>query len=90
MCTNPDCGCYKKSLNNKKIHHAIETFLATLTMDDKYMDAFESVMKYFWDHKQEVKESLCSQKQLSVLESKKRINLLVKKCMDATSPALIT
>jgi hypothetical protein len=90
MCNNSSCDRYKKSLNNKKVHHAIGKFLSTLTMDDKYMNAFESVMKYFWDHKQEVKESLYTQKQVRVLESKKRIDLLVKRCMVAKSPTLIT
>gem|GEM_PF-5760238 len=58
-------------------------------MDNRYMDAFELIMKYFWTHKQDVKTSLYTQKQYTVTELQQKIDSLVKKCMTATSPALI-
>jgi len=53
------------------------------------MVAFEHIMKYFWEHKQEVKISLHSQKQCTVGELQYKIDSLVKKCLTATAPALI-
>ncbi|MCF7835254.1 recombinase family protein [Candidatus Gracilibacteria bacterium] len=89
MCDNPACEYRKKSINGDKVHNAIEGFLQSLTMDDRYMKAFEVVIKHFWNHKQEIKQSLYQQKQQSVDEAKNKIDLLVKKCLTATSPALI-
>jgi hypothetical protein len=89
MCDNTACDYRRKSISGDKIHTTVETFLQSLTLDDRYMKAFEVVMKYFWNHKQEIKQSLYQQKQQSVDEAKNKIDLLVKKCLTATSPALI-
>jgi len=89
MCDNPACEYRKKSINGDKVHNAIEGFLQSLTMDDRYMKSFEVVMKYFWNHKKEIKQSLYQQKQQTVDEAKNKIDILVKKCLTATSPALI-
>ena len=89
MCDNTACDYRRKSINGDDIHPAIETFLQSLTMDDRYMKAFEVVIKHFWNHKQDIKQSLYQQKQQSVDEAKNKIDLLVKKCLTATSPALI-
>jgi septum formation topological specificity factor MinE len=89
MCDNPLCEYRRKSISGDKVHEAIENFLETLTMDDRYMSAFELIMKYFWTHKQDVKVSLHSQKQCTVAELQNKIDTLVKKCMTATSPTLI-
>jgi hypothetical protein len=89
MCDNPKCEYRRKSISGDKVHVAIESFLNTLTLDDRYMVAFEHIMKYFRAHKQEVKISLHSQKKCTVTELQYKIDSLVKKCLIATSPALI-
>lgn len=89
MCDNPSCPNRRKSFNSDKVHQSIESFLETLTLDNKYMESFELVMNHFWDKKQDIKKSLYHQKIERVQELEKKISSLVQKCMNASSPTLI-
>jgi len=90
MCNNSACSHRKKSFNSDKVHQSIESFLETLTLDNKYMKGFEIVMNHFWDKKQDIKKSLYQQKIERIEEIWKKISGLVQKCMNAFSPTLIT